>query len=214
MPFQNMANHRVSVLRCKRCFHPHEKGNKPRFLPWQLSLYVLNEFSELTPLFYLTTDNVDIELDFQRAKPLKIKAHRFNRGPGGTLNVQFETVWRGHETSTWEHESSMAQYDGDIVRKYWCSDEIHQVGADNRRYRTYQRLAALCADARPHGSGVCHEGYESAGIIRNGPKLLTKDMKDSRICFKMATEGWQLGIIQDVDTGSNARLPYTVNCLD
>ena len=152
LPFQNMANPRVSVLRCKRCFHPHEKGNRPRFMPWQLSSYVLNKFSELAPPFYLTTDDLDIELDSQRAKPLKIRAHRLNRRPGGTLNVQFKTVWRGHETSTWEHESSMAQYDGDIVRKYWCSDEINQVGADNRRFRTYQRLAALRADARSHGS--------------------------------------------------------------
>ena len=39
-------------------------------------------------------------------------------------------------------------------------------------------------------------------------------MKDSHIYFKMATEGWQLGIIQGVDAGSNVRLPYTVNFLD
>ena len=76
-------------------------------MPWQLSSYVLNKFSEFAPPCYLTTDDVDIELDSQSAKPLKNKAHRLNRGPGGTLNVQFETVWRGHETSTWEHESSM-----------------------------------------------------------------------------------------------------------
>ena len=27
MPFQNMTNRPVSVLRCKRCFQPHEKEN-------------------------------------------------------------------------------------------------------------------------------------------------------------------------------------------
>ena len=96
MPFQNMTKPRVSVLRCKRCFQPHEKGNKHRFMPWQFRAYVLNNFSELAPPFYLPTDHVDIERDSQRAKPLKIKAHRLNRGPGGTLNVQFDTVWRGH----------------------------------------------------------------------------------------------------------------------
>ena len=127
-----MTPRRVSVLRCKRCFQPHEKGNKPRFMPWQLNSYILNTFSELAPPFYSTTDDVDIELDSQCAKPLKIKAHRLNRESGGTLNVQFKTAWRGHETSTWEHESSMAQYDGDVVTKYWRSDDTHQVGADNR----------------------------------------------------------------------------------
>ena len=30
----------------------------------------------------------------------------------------------------------------------------------------------------------------------------------------MSTEGWQLGIIQDVVAGGKARLPYTVNVLD
>ena len=108
----------------------------------------------------------------------------------------------------------MAQYDGDIVRKYWCSDEINQVGADNRRFRTYQRLAALCAHARSHNFVFCPKGYGLAENINHEPKLLTEDMKDSHKYFKMATEGWQLGIIQDVDTGSNVRLPYTGNVLD
>ena len=63
MPFKNMANPRVSVLRCKRCFQPHEKENKRLFMPWQLSSYVMNKFSELAPPFYLTTNDVNIELD-------------------------------------------------------------------------------------------------------------------------------------------------------
>ena len=58
----------------------------------------------------------------------------------------------------------MAQYDGDIVRKCWCSDEINQVGADNRHFRTYQRLAALRADVRSHGSILCPKGY---GLAEN-----------------------------------------------
>ena len=108
MPHDNQANARLLVLHCKRCFQPYEQGNEPSFMSWEICSYVLNKFAELAPPFYLTTEDVDIELDTQRAQPLKIKAHRLNRGPGGTLNVQFETVWRGHEMSTWEDETSMA----------------------------------------------------------------------------------------------------------
>ena len=104
---------------------------------------------------------------------------------------------------TWEHESSMAQYDGDIVRKYWCSDDITQVGADNRRFRTYQRLAALCADARSHNSTLCSKGYRLAENINHGPKLLTEGIEGSHTYIKMATERWQLGIVQDAVTGGN-----------
>ena len=214
MPHDNQTNPRVSILRCKRCFQPYEKGNKPSFMPWEICSYVLNKFAELAPPFYLTTEDVDIELDTQRAQPLKIKAHRLNRGPGGTLNVQFETVWKGHEMSTWEDETSMAQYDGAIKRKYWCSDGINQVGADNRRFRTYQRLSALRAEHRSRSTIFCPPGYALSSSIRNGPTLLTKEMTGARIYFKMAKEGWQIGVIQDVALEEGIRLPYTVNFLD
>ena len=105
----------------------------------------------------------------------------------------------------------MAQYRRDIVREYWCSGDTNQVGADNRRFRTYQRLADLRADARSHNSIFCPKGYGLAENINRGPKLLTEDMKNSHIYLKMATEGWQLGIMHDVIKGGNIRLPYTVN---
>ena len=57
--------------------------------------------------------------------------------------------------STWEDDTSMAQYDGAVVRKYWCSDGINQVGADNRRFRTYQRLSALRAEHRSRSTIFC-----------------------------------------------------------
>ena len=112
MPYDNTTNPRVSVLRCKRCFQPHEKGNEPGFMPWELCSYALNKLSELAPPFYLTTEDVDIALDSKRAQPLKIRGYPFSWGAGGLLSVQFETVWKRHESSTWEHETSMAQYDG------------------------------------------------------------------------------------------------------
>ena len=76
--------------------------------------------------------------------------------------------------STWEDETSLAQYDGVIVTEYWCSDGINQVGADNRRFRTYQRLPALCAEHRSRRTILCPPGYAFYSSIRNGPTLLTK----------------------------------------
>ena len=107
----------------------------------------------------------------------------------------------------------MAQYDGPIVRKCWCSDGINQVGVDNRRFRTYQCLSALRAEHRSRSTIFCPPGYALSGSIKNGPKLLKKDMAGAHIYFKMATEGWPIGVIQHVAM-EGIRLPYTVNFLD
>ena len=108
----------------------------------------------------------------------------------------------------------MAQYDGATVRKYWCSDGINQVGADNRRFRTYQRFSALRAEHRSRSTIFCPPGYALSISIRNGPTLLTKDVTGARIHFKMAKEGWQVDVIQDVALEEGISLPCTVNVLD
>lgn len=131
LPHDKKTNPRVSVLRCKRCFRPHEKDDIPQFLPWKLCAYVMHKFAEMAPPFYLCADDVEIELDVERAQPVKINAHRISRGPGGTLDVQFETLWKGHQKPTWEAEQSLYQY-GDLARQYWQGDEVEQVGANNK----------------------------------------------------------------------------------
>ena len=116
--------------------------------------------------------------------------------------------------STWEDETSMAQYDGAIVRTYWCSDSIDQVGADNRRFRKYRRLSALRAEHRSRSTTFCPPGYDLSSSIRNEPTLLTKDMTGAHIYFKIAKEGWQIGVTQDVALDEGIRLPHTVNFFD
>ena len=91
--------------------------------------------------------------------------------------------------STWEDETSMAQYDGAIVRTYWCSDSIDQVGADNRRFRKYRRLSALRAEHRSRSTTFCPPGYDLSSSIRNEPTLLTKDMTGAHINFKWRRKG-------------------------
>ena len=158
----------------------------------------------------MTTEYVDIKVDTKRAQPLKIKDHHLNRGPGGILNVPLETVWKGHQMSTWEHDTSMAQYDGSIVKNDWCSDGIKQVGTDNRRFQTYQRLSSLRAEHRSRSTIICPPGNALSSNIRNGPTLLTKDMTGAHIYFRMAKEGWQIDVIHDVALEEGIRLTYTV----
>ena len=186
MPFQNITTPRAPVVRCKRCFQPHQKGNKHSFITLQLILYVLRKCSELAPPFYLTT-YVGIELESQRVKP--IEAHRLYRGQEELLRFSLTTY-------------------GEVTK--------HRSGKSsrNRRFRTYQRLAALRADARSHSSTFPPKGYDLQDNIRHGAKLLTEDMNESHIYLKMAQEGWQLGITQDVETGDNIRPSYTVHFLD
>ena len=58
---------------------------------------------------------------------------------------------------------------------------------------------------------LCITRVSSRGIL-DGPEFLTKYMIGAHICFKMATEGWHLGVIQDVlseqDTSSHTPSPF------
>ena len=108
----------------------------------------------------------------------------------------------------------MAQYDGSVVREYWCSDGIDQEGAGNRRFRTYHRLSALRAEHRSRSTIFCPSGYALSSSIKSRPKIPTQDMTGAHIFFKMSREGWKVGVIQDVSTKGDIRLPYTVDFWD
>ena len=80
---------RVSVLRCKRCYNPKDDPEPPKSLPWGLSQYVMNQYSELSPPLHLTEDDVSVQLDTYRMRPTKIVSHRISRGLGGKISVQY-----------------------------------------------------------------------------------------------------------------------------
>lgn len=48
----------------------------------------------------------------------------------------------------------------------------------------------------------------------NGPEILTKGMIGEHIYFKMATQGPQLGTMQDVSSEEDPRVHYTVKFSD
>lgn len=104
MPYGPRTIARVSVLRCKRCHQPRAPDEMPAFLPWKRCSYELKRFAELAPTFYLTTDDVDIELDVSRARSIKIGAYRTRRGPSGTIEAQYKTDWKGLRKPAWEEE--------------------------------------------------------------------------------------------------------------
>ena len=74
-PGHRGINARVSVHRCKKCFNPHGGETAPRFLPWVMSNYVQNKYSEISPPFHPTTDDVTAELDTHRITPRKLSKH-------------------------------------------------------------------------------------------------------------------------------------------
>ena len=86
-------NARVSVHRCKRCYNPHEGERRPKFLPWAMNSYVLNKYSDLSPPFRLTVDDMNMEMDFYRITPRSIVSHMILRGFSGTVSVQYLTSW-------------------------------------------------------------------------------------------------------------------------
>ena len=110
-------NARVSVHRCKRCYNPHEGERRPRFLLWAMSSYVPNKYSDLSPPFHLTVDDVNMETDSYRVTPRPIVSHRILRGFSGTVSVQYLTSWNELENTSWETEQDLEQY-GNVVERY------------------------------------------------------------------------------------------------
>ena len=125
-------NARVSVRKCKRCYNPDEGERRPQFLPWAMSSYVLNKYSDLSPPFHLTVDDVNMETDSYRVTPRSVDSHRILREFSGTVSVQYLTSWNELEKTYWETEQELEQY-GNVVELYWAS-EPKQVGGENAKY--------------------------------------------------------------------------------
>ena len=114
-------NARVSVHRCKRCYNPHEGERRPQFLPWAMSSYVLNKYSDLSPPFHLTVDNANMETDSYRVTPRSIVSHRIPRGFSKMVSLQYLTSWNELENTSWETEQDLEQY-GNVVEHYWAGE--------------------------------------------------------------------------------------------
>ena len=151
-------NARVSVHTCERCYNPHEGERRPQFLPWVMSSYVLNKYSNLSPLFYLTVDDVT---------PRSIVIRRILRGFSEMVSVQYLTSWHELENTSWETEQDLEQY-GNVVERNWAGNP-EQVGGENAKYRVYRVQMAKRSQARSAGNVYVPLGPRSAATQGAAP---------------------------------------------
>ena len=91
---------RVSVERCKPCQNPDDISDIPKYLPSDLTQYMLNSFSAKSPAFHVTLD--DVSPPPERLEVEHITGHQLVRGRGGIIAVLYETHWAGLLSPSWE----------------------------------------------------------------------------------------------------------------
>ena len=65
-----------------------------------MSSYVLNKYSDLSPPFHLTVDDVNMETDSYPVTPRSVVSHRILRGFSGMVSVQYLTSWNELENTS------------------------------------------------------------------------------------------------------------------
>ena len=83
------ARRRVSMQRCKPCANPHDHCDMPKYLPEELTQYVLDNFSEKSPPHHVT--RYDVSTPLQRLEVENITGHQSVRGRSGVIAVMYET---------------------------------------------------------------------------------------------------------------------------
>ena len=89
--------------------------------------YVLNKYSELSPPFHLTTDDVTAE-DAHGVTPRTLKKHRLATGQGGEIAVQHFSFWYKLDRPTWAHDEELKQH-GNCVVIYRAGGLVQVKGA-------------------------------------------------------------------------------------
>ena len=95
------------------CHNRSDDSDIPKYLPAGLSKYVLHSFTEKSPPFHPTTEDVvksGISVDIE-----KITGHQLVRGRGGKLAVIYETHWEGLSSITWEREIDLKNFSRHIL---------------------------------------------------------------------------------------------------
>ena len=110
------ARRRDSVQRCKLCANLHDQGDMPKYLPAELTEYVLDNFSKKSPPYHVTHNDVSTPL--QRLEVEKITGHQSVRGRGGVIAVMYEMHWTGLSSPYWEREVDLQLCLHDILL-YW-----------------------------------------------------------------------------------------------
>ena len=149
------SKRRVSVERCKPCRSPDDTNDMPKYLPSDLTQYVLNSFSAKSPPFHVAVD--DVSSPPERLEVEQITGHQLVRGRGGVIAVLFETHWAGLLSPSWERERDLRHFRRHILR-YWCGTPTqHQ--QENRLYRQMRIGAAQRELSRSQGHIFLAPGY-------------------------------------------------------
>ena len=206
-------NARVSVHRCKRCYNPHEGERIPQFIPWTISSYVLNKYTDLSPPFHLATDDANMDIDSYRVTPRSIVSRRIPGEFSGTVSVQYLTGWNELENSSWKTEQDLEQY-GNVVERYWAG-EPRQVDGENAKHRASRVQMEKRSQARSAGEVYVPPGHKLSCNPRCGPDIFSSDIIGSYIFFKATSDGWQFGkVIGLAEDAGSVMFPHTIKILD
>ena len=150
------AHRRVSVECCKPPTNPHDRGDMPKYLPDGLTQYLLNNFTEKFPPYYVTQDDVSTALE--RVEVEKINGMAINRSAGGVvIAVLYETHWTGLSRPSWERATDL-QLSLQQVLLYWAGTP-NQHRETNRLYRQIRIGAAQRELSRANGECFMAFGY-------------------------------------------------------
>ena len=186
---------RVSVDRCKMCHNPSDDSDIPKYLPAGLSKYVLHSFTDKSPPFHPTTEDVvksGIPVDIE-----KITGHQLVRGRGGKLAVMYETHWESLSSITWEREIDLKNFSRHIL-EYWMSTP-RQVKGVNSKYRAMRRAQAHRAYWRHQNKYYLEQRYHLVSYSTWERKFRGRRVPLRAFFWWKNHQGWWLGQVKAWD---------------
>ena len=157
---------RVSVKRCKPCRSPDDTTDLPKYLPADLTTYVLTASAAKSPPYHVTAD--DVTPPPERLDVERITGHQLVRGRGGVIAVLYETHWpdfsappgNGNSTSNISGDTSLSTGQGprhSTDKPTACTDKCASVphtGNSHGRKAKYFSLPATPWSPATSGSAT------------------------------------------------------------
>ena len=95
----------MAIELCKPFANPHDSRGIPKYLPAGRTQYALNNFSNKSPPYHVTRN--DVLNPLQRLEAEQITGHQSVRGRGGVIAVLYKTHWAEPSESFWEREMDL-----------------------------------------------------------------------------------------------------------
>ena len=170
--------------------------------------FIRPEYSDMSPPFNVTADDVNMEIDFHRTTPGSIVSHRTLRGFSGTVNVQYITCWDDLENTSWETEQDLEHY-GNGVERYWAG-EPKQVDGEKAKYRAYRVQMAKRSQAWSAGEVYVPPRHKHSCDSSSGPEMHSTGIVGWYNLFKTTSDGWQFAkVIRLAEDAESVKFPHT-----